>query len=34
MDSIDLTQDSDQWRTFVNTVMNRWGSIKRSEVLD
>jgi hypothetical protein len=24
MDFIDLAQDSDQWKVFVNTVLNLW----------
>jgi hypothetical protein len=28
MDWIDVTQDMDQWRGLVNTVMNLLGSIK------
>jgi hypothetical protein len=34
IDWIDLAQDRDQWGVFVNTVLNRWGSINRSEILE
>jgi hypothetical protein len=34
MDSIDLTQDGDQWRALVNTVMNLRGFLKYLEVLE
>jgi hypothetical protein len=34
MDWIDLTQDRDQWKAPVNTVMNLRGFIKRWEVLE
>jgi hypothetical protein len=34
MDWIDLTQDTDQWRALVNTVLNIVGSIKCWEVLE
>jgi hypothetical protein len=33
MDWIDLAQDN-QWRAFVNMVMNLWGSIKCWKVLE
>jgi hypothetical protein len=33
MDSIQLVQDRDQWRTFVNAIMNL-KSMKRWEFLD
>jgi hypothetical protein len=34
VDWTDLTQDRDQWRDLMNTVMNIRGSIKRWEILE
>jgi hypothetical protein len=34
MEWIDLAEDRDRWREFVNAVMNLGGSIKCGEFLD
>jgi hypothetical protein len=34
MDWIDLSEDRDQWRALVNTVMNSWDFMKHSKILE
>jgi hypothetical protein len=34
MEWIDLTQNREQWRAFVSTVIKFWGSQKCSEILE